>query len=164
MTVVVIMSILLMLLLPMVNTVRSSMEKASCMSNLKSIFLGAGAYVQDQRQWPQISANLVREDEEEYARQWIETLKPYSVLEAAWHCPTIERLQVPALKHAKNKPSRVDYVAMPFDAKPNTPYLWGRQPWFVERGDLHGNGNLMILNNGSIEELKEFMRGAGIGQ
>lgn len=160
MTVVVIIFILSMLLFPMVNTIRSSMEKAGCISNLKSVFLGAQAYLQDQQRWPQVSVTLLQENEEEYARSWIKMLATYSVPEASWHCPTIDRLEVRDPKKAGRKKLRVDYIATPFDAKPNTPYVWGRQPWFIENGDVHGNGNLMIFNNGSIEELKDFLKTA----
>jgi hypothetical protein len=32
------------------------------------------------------------------------------------------------------------------------------KPWFAEIGDVHGNGNLIIFTDGSISELKNFMK------
>ena len=51
---------------------------------------------------------------------------------------------------------RADYVAMPFDGKRITPSRWPNQPWFVERGNMHGNGNLLILANGSVTDLNSL--------
>ncbi len=34
------------------------------------------------------------------------------------------------------------------------PHQWPRQPWFVEAGDVHGHGNLIIFTDGSISDLK----------
>ena len=47
---------------------------------------------------------------------------------------------------------------MPFDNKPRTPYRWGRMPWFVERADFHGQGQLIIFTDGSVQELKNVVR------
>jgi hypothetical protein len=52
--------------------------------------------------------------------------------------------------------TRVDYLAMPFDANRATPFKWSTHPWFVERGNVHGNGNLIIFTNGAIRESNDF--------
>ena len=52
---------------------------------------------------------------------------------------------------------RIDYVPTPFDDKPTTPHEWPRQPWFIETGDVHGNGNLIIFTDGSIAETKNVL-------
>jgi hypothetical protein len=57
-----------------------------------------------------------------------------------------------AQMYAVNRP-RIDYIPMPFDDKPTTPHQWPRQPWFVEAGDVHGHGNLIIFTDGSIGDL-----------
>ena len=31
------------------------------------------------------------------------------------------------------------------------------QPWFVESGDVHGNGNLIIFPDGHVQELGDFL-------
>jgi hypothetical protein len=56
--------------------------------------------------------------------------------------------------YSKPENAPLDYMPMPFDDKPTTPHQWSRQPWFVEIGDVHGNGNLIIFTDGSISDLK----------
>jgi hypothetical protein len=55
--------------------------------------------------------------------------------------------------YLKPENTRIDYIPMPFDDKPTTPHQWPRQPWFVEAGDVHGHGNLIIFTDGSIGDL-----------
>ncbi len=38
-----------------------------------------------------------------------------------------------------------------------TPHKWPRQPWFIETGDVHGNGNLIIYTDGSIGETNDLV-------
>lgn len=154
MTVMVIMSILAVLLLKVTDTMKARAEKASCISNLKNLYAGAGSYVLDHQQWPQISPTLVQSDATEYAKLWINALAPYGLSQRNWVCPTAQRsLNGPDLTNEKNR--RVDYNATPFDAKPNTPYMWPRQPWFVEHTSSHDGGPLLILTNGKILTLEE---------
>jgi hypothetical protein len=80
-------------------------------------------------------------------------LQPFGVSRKTWICPTIQDLlRNPDYSRPEN--ARADYFAMPFDDKPTTPHQWPRQPWFVETGDVHGNGNLIIFTDGSISDLK----------
>jgi hypothetical protein len=51
--------------------------------------------------------------------------------------------------------ARLDYMPMPFDDKPTTSH---QQPWFVETGDVHGSGNLLVFADGSIGDLKTIPR------
>jgi len=84
---------------------------------------------------------------------WIATLKPFGPSEKSWICPTIQNLmQNP--DYTKSENVRVDYIATPFDDKPTTPHQWPRQPWFIETGDVHGHGNLIIFTDGSITDLR----------
>ena len=74
-------------------------------------------------------------------------------------CPTIQTLmENPDYTQPEN--ARLDYMPMPFDDKPTTPHQWPRQPWFVETGDVHGNGNLIVFTDGSIRDLKTITRNA----
>jgi hypothetical protein len=52
---------------------------------------------------------------------------------------------------------RADYVAMAYDIKRNTPYQWPTFPWFVERGNVHGNGNLIVEANGAVVEMSSMV-------
>jgi Biotin and Thiamin Synthesis associated domain len=71
----------------------------------------------------------------------------------SWICPTIQDL-MRGPDYSRPENARLDYMPMPFDDKPTTPHQWPRQPWFVETGDVHGNGNLIIFTDGSVSDLK----------
>jgi hypothetical protein len=49
---------------------------------------------------------------------------------------------------------------MPFDDKPTTPHEWARHPWFAERHNAHGEGQLIIFADGSITDLGAVIREA----
>lgn len=90
--------------------------------------------------------------EQNYASEWIAALKPFGVVEKNWICPTVQNLlQNP--DYLKPENARIDYFAMSFDDKPMSPHRWPKQPWFVEVGDVHGNGNLIIFTDGSVSDL-----------
>jgi Tfp pilus assembly protein FimT len=152
--VVAVVSVLLLLSLPVYSKVRARAQRAQCAANLRSLYLAANGHVQEHGSWPQIRLG---EDGDasarDYASEWIAALAPFGANTKTWICPAIENLlQNPGY----TAPDRVrtDYVAMTFDDKPTTPHQWPRQPWFVERGDVHGHGNLMVLTDGSITDLK----------
>jgi prepilin-type N-terminal cleavage/methylation domain-containing protein len=132
-------------------------EKAKCTMNLKSLYVGATGYLQDQGHWPQIDPGLVTGDSTEYAKEWYRALAPYSISPASWVCPTAQRgLGNPDLTKAQN--ARVDYLATPFDSKPMTPHKWGTQPWFIEKTSSHEGGNLVVFEKGEIQTLKEVVQ------
>lgn len=154
MTVMVIISILMVLLLKLTDTMRARAEKASCVANLRNLYAGAAGYVMDRGEWPQIAGDLVRKDSKEYAKLWINALAPYGISQQNWLCPTQHRsLNAPDMTNDENR--RLDYNATPFDSKPNTPYLWPKQPWFVEHASSHDGGPLLILTDGKIITLRE---------
>lgn len=163
MTVLVIVALLATMIFPVIQQLQGRMDKARCLSNLRSLYVAAGLYIQDHRQWPQISVGLLKNRPEEYAIQWIDALKPYGMSEVNWHCPTVQR-QVerappdPKTGKKPRKETRVDYFSTPFDERESTPLKWPKQPWFIERGDVHGNGNLIIFTDGTTTELNELMR------
>ena len=103
--------------------------------------------------WPQVDSSDSDTDEQDYATAWIAALKPFGPTEKTWICPTIQQLmQNPDYMKPEN--ARVDYVATAFDDKPTSPHEWARQPWFIETGDVLGNGNLIIFTDGSVSDLK----------
>jgi prepilin-type N-terminal cleavage/methylation domain-containing protein len=153
--VIVIIAILATLLLPVFSKMRARAQRVQCMANLRSLYVAAESYVQQNGSWPQIP--IVSDDsdasEQDYANAWIVALTPFGPTQKTWICPTIqELLQNPDLSKPENV--RVDYVATSFDDKPPTPHQWAKQPWFAETGDVHGNGNLIIFTDGSISDLK----------
>jgi hypothetical protein len=87
----------------------------------------------------------------------VETLKKFQVPHATWICPTVQRTYGKA-DFESDDGYRIDYMAMPFDDKPLTPYRWPTMPWFVEKGDVHGHGQVIIFTDGSVRELGEVSR------
>ena len=155
MTIVVI-GILAALVIPVIASMQARAQRVQCMANLKSLYSAAELYIQQNGRWPQIA--LTDDSDQagaEYARNWIEALSPFGPTQKTWVCPTIQTLlHNPDLSKAEN--IRVDYMATNFDDKPMTPHKWPRQPWFAEIGDVHGNGNLIIFTDGSINDLKSI--------
>jgi len=159
-TVIVVIAILVTMLLPVVSSMTARMDRAKCTMNLKSLYVGTESYLQDQKRWPQIDPNLAGEtDSDEYARQWMAALNPYKISKETWHCPTTQK-QLSAAESTPNSESpkeRIDYLPTPFDDKEMTPHRWSGQPWFIERGSLHADGNLMIFPDGSVKTLYEYL-------
>jgi prepilin-type N-terminal cleavage/methylation domain-containing protein len=151
--VLVIIGILVTLSFPVLSAMRARAQRAQCTANLRSLYVAAESFIQQNGSWPQILVSDSDSGEEEYARAWIEALKPFGPTQQTWICPTIQNLlHNPDLSRPENV--RIDYVATTFDDKPMTPHQWPRQPWFAEAGDAHGNGNLIIFTDGSISDLK----------
>jgi type II secretory pathway pseudopilin PulG len=156
---IVVIAILAVLLLPAISSLRSRAQRVQCTTNLKSLYIAAEGYLQQNGHWPQIRIGDSDTAEEEYARNWIAALKPFGISEKNWICPTIQTLlHNPDYMQPEN--ARVDYIPSAFDDKQITPHRWARQPWFAEIGDVHGNGNLIIFTDGSITDLKTIARAA----
>ena len=152
--VIVIITILATLTLPVISTLRARAQRAQCAANLRSLYIGANLYVQQNGSWPQIPYSSDAEsDSLDYANAWIGALTPFGIPRASWICPRIQEL-LHNPDYSTPETARVDYIAMPFDDKPPTPHRWPDQPWFVERGDVHSHGNLIIFTDGSISDLK----------
>ena len=151
-----IIAILAVLALPAYSKLHARAQRVQCMANLKNLSVAAEQYVQQYGSWPQIS--LASESDsalQDYALAWIATLKPFNITEKTWICPTIQNLRGnPDYFQPEN--ARIDYAPMFFDDKPTTPHQWPRQPWFIETGDVHGHGNLIIFTDGSISDLKSI--------
>jgi len=150
--VVVIVGILVTLTVPLISTLRARAQRLQCSGNLRNLYVSADLFLQQNGSWPQIPRTSSDTGSEEYARAWIDALAPYGSTAKTWICPTIQGLlENPDYLSAGEV--RIDYMPMPFDDGPTTPHQWPRQPWFVERGDVHGSGNLVIFTDGSISDL-----------
>ena len=153
MTVILVIAILGGLLVIGFFGLRARAQRARCSNNLRNLYVATELYLQENGSWPQIPRSDSDSGAEEYANAWIAALSPFSVPRQTWICPTIQNsLQNPDYSQPEN--ARIDYIAMPFDDKPGTPHRWPRQPWFVETGDVHGHGNLIIFTDGSINDLR----------
>lgn len=155
-----IIAILAVLVAGAVGGMRRRAHRVQCMANLQSLHAATELYRQQREQWPQVLVDTSADDSaEQYAQQWIAALEPFGISRKTWICPEIQQLLGnPDYNEPDNV--RVDYFAMPFDSKPLTPHEWPRQPWFVERGNAHGNGQLIIFADGSISDLGTVIKEA----
>ena len=128
------------------------------MQNLKSLHTGAELYLQQNNQWPQISFDASSDAGAlQFASAWIAALEPFGITRKVWICPEIqELLDNPDYSQPDNV--RLDYLPMPFDDKPTTPHQWPTQPWFIERGNAHGRGNLIIFTDGHIVDADDLVQ------
>ena len=136
---------------PVISQLRARAQRVQCSANLRSIYIATDLFVQQNESWPQIEESDDEDATDDSGNGWIAALKPFGISEKSWICPTVQNLLGnPDL----TQNVRVDYVATPFDDKPMTPHQWPRQPWFIEVGDVHGRGNLIIFTDGSISDLR----------
>ena len=155
----VVIGILAALLIPVISTMRSRAQRVQCTANLRSLYIAAESYLQQNGSWPQIPGGDSDTAEQDEANAWIAALAPFGPTQKTWICPTIqELLQNPDLSQSENV--RIDYIATPFDDKPMSPHQWPTQPWFIESADVHGHGNLIVFTDGSISDLKTVAVGA----
>ncbi len=155
MTVIVIVAILITMLVPALRGLQGKAEMQNCVGNLKSLYAAGASYVTDQGHWPQIETKDAQRPT--YALAWIAAFRPYKIEPVNWICPTVQRqLRGPDFLSPEN--ARVDYLATPFDSSPRTAFKWPTHPWFMERGDVHGDGQLIIFANSEVKTLKEVFR------
>jgi type II secretory pathway pseudopilin PulG len=157
MTALVIIAILAVLVYGVVGHLRGRARRGQCMANLRALHTAAELHRQQHGSWPQIRRKDYA-DPQAHANAWIDAFTAYGVQRSTWICPSVQEL-VDQKDYSKPENARLDYVAMPFDDKPLTPHQWARQPWFIEVGDVHGSGNLMIFPDGSISDLKSVAGG-----
>jgi prepilin-type N-terminal cleavage/methylation domain-containing protein len=158
MTVVVIIAIIAVLLMPLVGSMRDRAQRTACASNLRSLHQAASGYIRDNGNWPQISPVLIMRDHPSYAQQWQDALNRYGGDVKIWICPAIQgKLGNPDYVNIPQN-RRVDYIACPFDDKPGTPFLWPKQPWFLEKADIHGSGNLIVFPDGSVKDMEQVLK------
>jgi hypothetical protein len=130
-------------------------QRIQCIANLRNLHVAASLYVQQNNLWPQINVPANQnKTPEEMASLWIAALQPFGLDRRSWVCPTIQNM-LHDPDYSTPETARVDYMATSFDDKPTSPYRWPTQPWFVETGDVHGNGNLIIFTDGSVQALND---------
>lgn len=137
---------LLLLSVPTYKKVQEKMKKVVCISRMKRIYQAMDDYVKEKGHWPQSPAeeNAMSEDEE--WQWWILTMRDYGVSEEHWLCPVEEDEMK---KNPGKAKSVISYIPGEFDRRQMTPYRWN-QPWLMERGNFHGEGNHMLMPDGSV--------------
>lgn len=154
-TVVLIIGILIAMILPGFAYLQSRAERSNCLQNLRNIYVSTTVYLQDHGSWPQIDPGLLNTPE--YPDAWVKALEPYNLSTKNWVCPSVQRaMHDPDL--TKRATKRIDYLGTPFGSERNLPYKYPRQPWFIERGDMHGDGQLILFPDGTVQSLKEVLR------
>ncbi len=144
--------ILVTLTLPIISSMRARAQLSQCTLNLRSLYIAADLFVQQNGSWPRVAQDA-NSSTEIYANAWVKMLEPFSAPRKTWICPTVQELMGNP-DYATPDVARIDYFPMPFDDKPTTPHEWPRQPWFLESADVHGNGPLIIFTDGSVSDLR----------
>jgi prepilin-type N-terminal cleavage/methylation domain-containing protein len=152
----VIIGILSVMLLPVYAGMRARAQRVQCIANLHSLYVATDVYLQRNGQWPQIRRASSDSSGVAFANSWIDALAPFGITRRSWICPTMQEL-LHDPDYLQPEHARLDYIPMNFDANALTPHKWPNQPWFIETGDVHGNGNLFIRTDGSVSELKEIV-------
>jgi type II secretory pathway pseudopilin PulG len=157
MTVMVLVSILIVLTFPAFSYMRDRAERVKCVNNLHNLYAAGSAYVTDTNSWPQIVITDL--EDPAYAQSWIDAFTPYQISRVNWICASIQRaLGDPPYEDSAH--ARVDYIGSPFDNTPRAAMQWPEHPWFIERGNMHGEGNLIIFTNGAVKTLNEAKKDA----
>jgi competence protein ComGC len=125
---IVVILILLTLMLPAYDTIRARMDKIACSNNLRQL-LRRGMDRGIHALWRRASLMDLPHDRARISAARI-TPRRRIIGPITSRCPSI----------ASTSP------------RSNGPRL----PWFVERGNVHGNGNLMIQSNGAVVELTQM--------
>ena len=148
-TVIVIVLLLIVLLFPAYQGLGARAGRAGCTSNLRALHVAADSYLQDHHTWPQIAVS--GSTEQQFASAWIAAFRPYNLDVNSWVCPILQKqASHPDLNDPDNV--RIDYIPSPFKAGQQYPYKWANQPWFIEKANAHGTGNLIIFPDGHVED------------
>ncbi len=152
-TVLAVIGILATMLIPVYAGMQARAQRVQCIANLHSLYIAADLRLQRNGSWPQIARGG---DPADFANSWIAALSIFGPTRQTWICPTMQSLlHNPDYNQPRN--ARLDYIPMSFDDKQITPHRWPRQPWFIEAGNVHGNGNLIIFTDGSVGESNDLL-------
>lgn len=152
MTVIVVISILAVMVFSTVTALKGKAERGRCVGNLTGLYAAGISYLNDNGSWPQIPVTDI--EDPAFARAWMAAFKPYQIGVPNWTCNTVQR----AIGNPPIDPEnpRIDYTPVSFDNRPSSPWMFPTHPWFIERADVHGDGNLIIFTNGQIHSLNDL--------
>lgn len=141
--------ILVALLYPAIEKISPRAEMVVCMNNLRNLRTAFSSYTSEG--WPQIPQNIPLGSREEQ-RWWLEKSKQdLALTEKTWECPTIRRLF--RSSQEDDRPI-IHYLPTPFSPQPNKANQFPQMPWFIEIANAHGDGNLLVRQNGTVEPSK----------
>jgi type II secretory pathway pseudopilin PulG len=145
--VIAILGSLVILAVPMYKKVQNKMKKVVCISRMKRIYHALDDYVKENGHWPQQPSAEEFVDESDEWEWWVTTMKDYGVDEEHWLCP-VEATEM--RKAPSGNQLGISYIPSAFDRRQMTPYRWN-QPWLLERGNFHEDGNHMLMPDGSVK-------------
>lgn len=88
--------------------------------------------------------------EEPFWQWWYAKLKPYHIGERQSMCPSDRRERNANLKPEERDVYESSYLPTMFESGATVPYEYMSQPWVIERGEFHSEGNLMIMPDGRV--------------
>lgn len=152
MTVIVVICILAIMVFSVAGALRGKAERGRCVNNLQGLYAAGVSYMTDHESWPQIPVTDL--EDPSFAKAWLEAFKPYQISPQNWICGAVQR----ALGNPPEDPDnpRLDYMPTNFDNRPSSPWRYPTHPWFVERADVHGDGNLIMLTNGTVYSVNDL--------
>jgi len=155
--VLLIISVLALLVIPNYGRIMAAAQEAICASNMRSIRVALGNYLDDhQRIWPQPPPEA---EGAELRKFWFNALRPYGITEKTWQCPTIRR----ALREEGiTNDFGMHYVPSQFDATPGIADRWATQPWLIEAANAHGKGPLICFPDGSVKSMFKVLAEQGV--
>ena len=137
------------------SKIAASVAKGKCISNLRNLHVAFATYVQDNGYWPQ-QPDFDGAYSQEYQDWWLKTMDPYTQSREVWKCPLLKKYGV-RVHDADGKNLEIHYAPTRFDEKPTTPYRWEKQPWLIEVSSVHGGGPLLLMPDGSVRNLTDFV-------
>jgi prepilin-type N-terminal cleavage/methylation domain-containing protein len=141
-----ILAVLVTLSFPLYESIRPRLERLDCINNLKNLRVAFGDYAIGG--WPQVPEGIELGSMEEQHWWLKKSQMDLGLTERSWQCPTIRRMF--ANEPEKDRPI-LHYLPTPFSGQPNKANQWPAMPWFIEIGDAHGQGNLVVRQNGIVE-------------
>ncbi|RBP43761.1 prepilin-type N-terminal cleavage/methylation domain-containing protein [Roseimicrobium gellanilyticum] len=152
--VVTLVAVLATLAFPLFGYFRKKAQFVSCVSHLRVLHGGFMAHMMDNDMvWPQVPEDIFNSSDDERMWRWyFETLKPYGIGKPMWTCPAdvLSSEEV----YSTESDFTGSYIPTMFDERPNTAFLWGNQPWLIERGEMHGKGDgpNIVMPDGTVRQ------------
>jgi type II secretory pathway pseudopilin PulG len=131
---------------PAIQSISPRAERVVCENNLRNLRTVFAGYAVEG--WPQVPESIPIGSISEQ-QWWLDkTKKDLGLAQKNWQCPTLLRMfrKLPD----KQRPL-IHYLPTPFSEEPNKANTWPQMPWFIEIGDAHGCGVLLVRQNGTVE-------------
>jgi prepilin-type N-terminal cleavage/methylation domain-containing protein len=151
--VMVIVATLATIAFPLFGHFRKRAQFVTCVSRLRVLHGGFMGHMMDNDMvWPQMPPEVFDSLNEDKMWEWyIDILRPYGIGKQTWTCPTDVSDNEEMFSEDKHVGS---FIPTLFDERPNTAFLWGNQPWLIERGEMHGKGDgpNIVMPDGSVRQ------------